>query len=411
MALALPAALRGQGLSPVGEVAGQATVAGTWVSRVPHGGSLGEARLVRPMVMGRGSLFGGRLRGVASLDAEGWTIPEGELTVGAWGEGYVDRRHPHTYFHELMLSAVERLGGADGGTQVSLSAGKGFVAFGSDDPMNRLTLRYPVNHHWSQILERAVIIGGIATGPVMLEGSLFNGDEPEQPDQWPNMERFGDSWAARLTLFPIGGLEVAGSYAKVHSPEHREGAGLDDHKVHAMARWEGMVAGRPLYALAEWARIESGNGVFVYHTFLTEGAYDLGPARLYYQFERTERPEEERVLDKKWRTIRPHLDNSTLGTTRWTIHTLGAGRLIRPEGWRIQLRPFVEGSFARAAKVGAGVFDPETWYGGTEFWSLSAGVTLAFGRHALTHRMGRYGVAEVPMVEHAAHEEMKGMHE
>jgi hypothetical protein len=246
---------------------------------------------------------------------------------------------------------------------------------------------------------------------VWLEGSLFNGDEPEQPDQWPNMDRFGDSWAARLTLVPAKGLEVAGSYAKVHSPEHREGAGLDDHKVHAMARWEGLAGGRPLYAMAEWARVKEGDGVFVYHTFLAEGAYDLGPTRLYYQFERTERPEEERVLDQKWRTVRPHLDNATLGTTRWTIHTLGAQRDVHPVGWGIQVRPFIEGSFARAAKVGAGVFDPETWYGGTDFWSLSGGVTLAFGRHALNHRMGRYGVAEETMVEHAGHQDMEGMHE
>jgi hypothetical protein len=407
--LALPAALSGQGLSPEGSVAGQATVAGTWVSRVPHGGSLTEVRVVRPMLMGRGSLFGGRLRGATSLDGEGWTIPDGELTVGGWGEGFVDRRHPHTYFHELMLSGLERIGGPEGRVQVSLSAGKGFVAFGSDDPMNRVTFRYPVNHHWSQILERAVLIGGVAAGPVMVEGSLFNGDEPEEPGQWPNMERFGDSWAARLTLMPARGLEVAGSYAKVHSPEHREGAGLNDSKVHAMARWEGMAAGHPLYAMVEWARVEEGEGAFVYHTMLAEGAYEIGPARLYYQFERTERPEEERVLDTKWRTIRPHLDNSTLGTTRWTINTLGAGREFHPEGWPIHVRPFVEASFARASKVGAGVFDPAVWYKGTEFWSVSAGVTLAFGPHALDHRMGRYGVAEAADMGQVGH--MGGMHE
>jgi len=212
-----------------------------------------------------------------------------------------------------------------------------------------------------------------------------------------------------VTLLPVEGLELAGSYAKVHSPEHREGAGLDDHKVHAMARWEGLAAGHHLYAMAEWARVEEGEGVFVYHTFLAEGAYDLGPTRLYYQFERTERPEEERVLDTKWRTVRPHLDNSTLGTTRWTLHTLGVGRDVHPRGWVIQAHPFVEGSFARAAKVGAGVFDPATWYDGTDFWSLSAGVTLSFGRHALDHRMGRYGVAEDADAGRPGHAE--GMHE
>lgn len=43
-----------------------------------------------------------RLRLLATLNLEGLTIPEGELTPGAWGEGFIDRRHPHTSAHELM---------------------------------------------------------------------------------------------------------------------------------------------------------------------------------------------------------------------------------------------------------------------------------------------------------------------
>ena len=40
--------------------------------------------------------------------------PTGELAPGDWGEGFVDRRHPHTYLHELVLSADDLLGAADG---------------------------------------------------------------------------------------------------------------------------------------------------------------------------------------------------------------------------------------------------------------------------------------------------------
>ena len=48
----------------------------------------------------------------AMLNLEGATIPEGELAPGNWGEGFVDRRHPHTYVHELMLTADDLLGAA-----------------------------------------------------------------------------------------------------------------------------------------------------------------------------------------------------------------------------------------------------------------------------------------------------------
>ena len=86
---------------------------------------------------------------------EGWTLDRGELNAGVWGEGYVDRRHPHTFLHELILSATTSLAGFD----ASLSAGRGFAPFGTDDPMVRPFVKYPANHHLAQILERWVAIG------------------------------------------------------------------------------------------------------------------------------------------------------------------------------------------------------------------------------------------------------------
>jgi hypothetical protein len=60
-----------------------------------------------------------------TLDGEGLTIPDGELAPGDYGEGFYDRRHPHTYVHELMLSGSDLLGRHDGELQLSLSAGRG----------------------------------------------------------------------------------------------------------------------------------------------------------------------------------------------------------------------------------------------------------------------------------------------
>ena len=37
-------------------------------------------------------------------------MPHGQLATGAYGEGYYDRRHPHTYVHELMLTGADVLG-------------------------------------------------------------------------------------------------------------------------------------------------------------------------------------------------------------------------------------------------------------------------------------------------------------
>jgi hypothetical protein len=360
-----------------------------WADPVPGGGSLDEIRVVQPVIhLHAGALGHFRLMGMLNL--EGLTIPEGELAPGDWGEGFVDRRHPHTYVHELILTADDLLGRADGEARTSVSIGKGFAPFGTDDPMVRPFVRYPVNHHLSQILERAVAIAAVRARGVVGEVGLFNGDEPERPGEWPRLGgRFGDSWSARLTLLPIGGLELQGSHAHVHSPEHRPGAGIDQSKWSLAARWSGPVVGKPLYALVEWARTAEGGGFFTFHTLLAEGAWSLGRHRLQYRIERTERPEEERI--SAFRSLRPHLENSVLGITRWTVHTVGY-EIAALHTSRLDLRPLVEASYGTIAKVGGGLFDVGQRYGDDAFWSLTVGMRLGLG-HALP-RMGRYGALE-----------------
>jgi hypothetical protein len=358
---------------------------------VPGNGALGEIRVVQPaLYLHAGAL--GRLRLTGVLNLEGATIPDGELAPGDWGEGFVDRRHPHTYLHELMLAADDLLGARDGAARISLSAGKGFAPFGTDDPMGRPFLRYPVNHHLAQILERAVAIAAVRAGPVAAEAGLFNGDEPERPGQWPRIGgRFGDSWSARLTGTIAPGVTVEASHAHVHSPEHRPGAGTDQGKWSVAARWERAVRGHPVYALVEWARTSEADGFFVFHSVLAEGAWTSGPHRLQYRFERTERPEEERI--SRFRSLRPHLENSIVGITRWTAHTAGY-EVVALRGSRIQVRPLVEVGYARVAKVGGGLFDVVGLYGRDHIWSLALGARITAG--ARMHRMGRYGAMEDP---------------
>jgi hypothetical protein len=363
----------------------------TFADPVPRGRSLGEIRLVQTAIMAHAGALANRLQLLATLNLEGLTLPDGELTPGAWGEGFVDRRHPHTYLHELVLWTDDLLGDSDGGARVSLAAGKGFAPFGTDDPMVRPVVRYPVNHHLAQILERAVAIAGVKAGPIAVEAGLFNGDEPERPGQWPRISRFGDSWSGRVTLHPVSQLELQGSYAKVHSPEHRPGSGTDQHKSSISGRWQGPVQGSPVYGLVEWARTSEAEGFFVFHSVLAEGAWTLGRNRLHYRFERTERPEEQRTLDP-FRSVRPHLENSILGTTRWTIHTLGYGFRLGEPVARLGPLPFVELSYGQMTNVGGGLFDAGTFYGRSSFWSLSVGIRLNPGMRM--HRMGRYGVAQ-----------------
>jgi hypothetical protein len=356
----------------------QAIPAATETNVVPGNRSLAELRVVQPLGMLDVSGFDDRVRFIATIDFEKYTIAHGELAPGDWGEGFADRRHPHTLVHQLMLVV--------GSPRIFAGAGKGFVPFGTDDPMTRPVVRYPVNHHLSQILERAVGFAGVAAGPVLLEGALFNGDEPVSPGSWPAMSRFGDSWATRLTVMPVTGLEAQLSYAFVHSPENRPGAGPDDAKLSASARWE---RGH-WYGLVEWAQTRTAGGAFVFRSGLAEGALTLGSQRPYLRVERSDRPEEERLFASPFRTRRPLFENSLLGITRWTVVTAGDAMELRRTR-RVRLAPFVEGSYLRIARVGGGVFDPQIQYGRTKGFAVSAGVRLAAGMRM--PRMGRYAKA------------------
>jgi hypothetical protein len=140
--------------------------------------------------------------------------------------------------------------------------------------------------------------------------------------------------------------------------------------------------------LAEWARTEEAQGFFKFTSLLGEAQWSTGSHRVYAQVERTERPEEERT--SPFRSLRPHLENSILGTTRWSVATAGYVRSFRMLKGRVRLEPMIEASRARVDDIGGGLFSSQSLYGRRTFWSLTAGLRLATGE---MHRMGRYGMA------------------
>ena len=336
------------------------------------------------------------LSGHMMLNFEAWTLEGGELNAGTWGEGFVDRRHPHTFLHEVVVSA-HASSGIFGG---SLTAGRGFVPFGSDDPMVRPFVKYPFNHHLAQILERWVGIGTARVGRFALEGALFNGDEPEGPRSTGRRSRFGDSYAARVTVWPWDALEVQASHAVVESPEHADGGGLDHRKWHASGRFAAAPGGFPVYALYEWARTEEHDDAehaFTFSSTLFETAVDLRRFRVALRWERTTRPEEERLEDP-FRSARPDDDATLLGVTRWSGTTLHVA--LPSAAARVEVSPFFEVGRLRVEEITGGLFDPAAIYGDDEVhWSLSAGLKVSAGVRLL--RSGRYGEA-VRGISHAA---------
>jgi hypothetical protein len=262
--------------APTVHVMAQAVPLVTHADRTPDGGARTEGALTQTLVMARAAWWQRRATLAATFDAEGLTMPGGELSLGAFGEGFVDRRHPHTYLHELMVSGLAHVGSA----ALSVSAGRGFAPFGTDDPMVRPFAKYPINHHLAQVLERGAVIAAARLGPAIMEAGTFTGEEPQRPSSLPLPRRFGDSWSLRGTILPAPWAELQVSYARLSSPEMPNGFGLDQRK-HSMsarlatpdARW---------YALVEWARTvehdhQRREDAFSYESALAEAAVGVGP--------------------------------------------------------------------------------------------------------------------------------------
>ncbi|MEQ1691797.1 MAG: hypothetical protein ABMA00_10945 [Gemmatimonas sp.] len=356
-----------------------------------------------------------------TINLEGYTLRRGELNAGIYGEGYVDRRHPHTLVHEAMASVTSP---SRGGVRASLSVGKGFTPFGTDDPMMRPMVKYPVNHHHAQIIERVQTIGALQFGDsvrsAVLEHAFFNGDEPVSPFIGPRWQRFGDSRTTRVTALPMRGVELQASRAFVRSPGITQGGAFDhtqssvslrvDRELgqHAMPGHDmpghdipgDGTRGDRRYLLAEFARTDEGFGaerVFRFHSLLAEGLIERRGWGVAARVERTDRPENERLLDP-FRTANGHIDFQIIGITRWSLATL---HVDAPSAsvWRaarVRASPFMELSGARATALRTpAVFVPREFYGAGTLWSVTAGLRVHVG--TMRHRMGRYGVLASPL--------------
>ena len=376
--------------SAVLEVGAQAIGVVTRESPAIQGRALTEGYVTQPAIMAELDPWNGLFSLKGTLNLEGATLKRGELNAGIAGEGYIDRRHPHTYLHELVLTSAKRFG-VDGVSGASITVGKGFAPFGTDDPMERPFEKYPINHHLAQILERAVAIGALRTGRLIFEGGAFNGDEPTGPGDTPNRNRYWDSWSGRITFVPWPQGEFQTSYARVKSPENPTGGGADQRKQSASIRLED--SQHSGYALFEWARTGDYVGsarTFAFTSLLAEtwARYDRLNGAL--RIERTERPDEQRLVDA-FRTPIPATDLSIAGRSRWTIVTARAAlSLVNVRAFTIE--PFAEVARARVSPtLRPSGFDPRQFYGSDRIWSVSVGAKLAFGMFHM--RMGRYGVA------------------
>jgi hypothetical protein len=228
------------------------------------GGDRGDAQFLGAgwlMGMATHPLGEGRVSARGMFSADPWTATNrGYPLVLQSGEAYNgaplhDRQHPHNLFMEIAgvyETAVTR----DVGLQ--LYAGPvgepavGPVAFphrpsASSDPFA------PLSHHWQDATHIAfgVLTTGLFTRTIKLEGSIFNGREPNQHRAEIELrtphDRTLDSYSGRLTVNPSDAWSVSTWYAYLHSPEQLE-PHVAQHRFGASLLKE-----RPLGAHGQWS--------------------------------------------------------------------------------------------------------------------------------------------------------------
>jgi hypothetical protein len=161
-----------------------------------------------------------------------------------------DRQHAHDLLMEVALQYTFVVKDAVGIELYIAPAGE--PALGPTAYPHRVSAisdpLAPIGHHWQDSTHIAfgVLTAAVFTRRLKLEGSWFNGREPDE-SRWDLDLRKPDSFAARLTWNPNDDLSFQGSYGYLASPE-RQDTSVSAHRATASATYN-----RPLHAQANWA--------------------------------------------------------------------------------------------------------------------------------------------------------------
>jgi hypothetical protein len=223
-------------------------------------------------------------RGYPLLLASGETA-DGETPL-------VDRQHPHDLFMELAGVYSHPIGEA---ASAFLYVGyPGEPALGPATFMHRFSglddPAAPITHHWldSTHITYGVVTTGVVVGAFKLEGSVFNGREPNQ-HRWDFDSPRIDSYAGRVSWNPTADWALQASYGYLHSPEQLTPT-VSQHRITASATYNRPLAHGNWQTTFAWGRNYNEPG----HTldgYLLESAVNLGRHTVFGRAENVQKDE------------------------------------------------------------------------------------------------------------------------
>lgn len=173
-------------------------------------------------------LGGGMLQLNAMMSAEPFTVGSAGYPLllqsgeSNHGQPLHDRQHPHDLFMELAATYEHQLSDRLAISLYAAPVGEpalGPVAF-MHRPSSQSDIFASIAHHWQDAthISFGVATVGIYTRAVKLEGSIFNGREPDENRYDFDFRPF-DSWSGRVSINPAPEWSFNGSYGFLKSPE------------------------------------------------------------------------------------------------------------------------------------------------------------------------------------------------
>jgi hypothetical protein len=209
-----------------------------------------------------------------------------------------DRQHPHDLFDELSVMYSRKM--AKGSSAYLYVGYPGEPALGPPTFVHRISaMDYPdapIGHHWEDAthITFGVITAGYARSKWKIEGSVFNGSEPDE-----NRYNFDspklNSYSARLSWNPNKNLALQISHGFLKEPESLE-PGINIRRTTAS-----LIYNKPLGPDSNWATtLVWGNNDPNHgpssNAYLVETAYQKKRNTLYLRAERVQKSGHELVL-------------------------------------------------------------------------------------------------------------------
>jgi len=316
------------------------------------------------MLMVSRDLGGGRIQARTMLSLDPATVTnQGYPLLLQSGETYngqplVDRQHPHDFWMELAVMYERALTRGVGIAAYIALAGEpalGPVAFmhrpsAMDNPIA------PLGHHWQDAthISFGVITAGIFGHHWKLEGSVFNGREPDE-ERWGFDRIRLDSYSGRFSAHLDSNWTLAVGHGYLKSPEALN-PGEPTHRTTASILHGRRIGTEgQLAAALVWGANRHGGRTT--HTGLAEAEAVLDPRNtIYGRVEFAQKSAEDLVLAgfPPDSTFRVHA--FSLGYIREVVHTRGATFGVGFQGTVNAIPSTLESTYGSRTPVGGMVF-------------------------------------------------------